>query len=122
MKIRLFDAAALIFSISVFLIFLFYGISRSAGDGYLLIQDQSGESVYSLEQDRVVEIEGPVGESVVVIEDGTARFESSDCRDDLCVLMGSIDEAGEWAACLPNRVFISIEGDTSADEADTLSY
>ena len=103
MKFRLFDAAALIFSISVFLIFFFYGLSRSAGEGYLLIQDQDGESVYSLDQDRVIEIEGPVGESVIVIENGTARFEHSDCRDDLCVLMGSIDEAGEWAACLPNR-------------------
>ena len=122
MKFKILDAAAVLVSVSVFLLFLFYGANRNSEEGYLLIKDEQGESLYSLEEDRRITVHGPVGESVIIIENGAAGFESSDCRDKLCVLMGTVDDGGEWAACLPNRVFISVEGAAENDEADTLSY
>jgi hypothetical protein len=36
--------------------------------------------------------------------------------------MGPVSEAGQWAACMPNRVFISIEGGKPDEEIDILSY
>lgn len=122
MKLKVFDIAALAVSVTVFAVFFIFGLRTGAESGYVLIQEQSGESVYPLDEDRVITVEGPIGESVIVIEDGAARFEHSDCSDNLCVLMGAVDEGGEWAACLPNKVFITIEGGTEADETDTLSY
>ena len=109
-KFKLLDLIALIFSVSVFLLFFLYGNRMNSDGGYLLVQDEEGEYLYPMDEDVEITLEGPVGESVIVIEDGAARFEHSDCQDNLCVLMGEIDEGGEWAACLPNRIFILIEG------------
>ncbi|MDC7228424.1 MAG: NusG domain II-containing protein [Spirochaetales bacterium] len=122
MKLRLFDIVALIISISIFFLFFMYGRALSSENGYLLIQDESGEYLYPMDADRTITVEGPVGESVIVIEDGAAHFEHSDCKDKLCVLMGDISEGGEWAACLPNRVMILVEGGEDEIETDTLSY
>lgn len=116
MKLRMFDGIALVFSLSVFLLFFLYGRSLSKDDGYLLIQDSEGESLYSMAETRDVVVEGPVGESVIHIEGGHASFTHSDCQDQLCVHMGDIESSGEWAACLPNQVFIMIEGGPDDEE------
>ncbi|MBI9107511.1 MAG: NusG domain II-containing protein [Spirochaetales bacterium] len=78
--------------------------------------------IYPLEEDMEVEVEGPIGSSHIIIKDGTAYISSSPCEDQLCVLMGGISEPGQWAACLPNRVFLSIEGGEDDEEIDILSY
>ena len=116
MKLKLFDGIALVFSLTVFLLFFFYGRSLSRDEGYLLIQHSEGESLYSMAETRDIVIEGPVGESVIHIEDGHAAFVHSDCNDQLCVHMGDIEHSGEWAACLPNKVFIMIEGGPDDEE------
>lgn len=89
---------------------------------YLLVKDTAGEFLYSLDKDQTIVADGPVGESVIVIENKTARFEHSDCQNGLCVLMGAISKGGEWAACLPNKVFISIEGGHDEEAPDSLSF
>ncbi len=120
-KFKIFDIISLAFSLVLLVCFFLLSSSLRDEDGYLLVQDISGESLYPLSEDREIRVEGPAGLSVIVVEDGSARFESSACRDSLCVHMGSIDQGGEWAACLPNRVFIYIEGG-EPDETDALSY
>ncbi len=40
----------------------------------------------------------------------------------ICVQKGRISQAGEWLACLPNEVFIRIEGSTSADGVDGQAF
>jgi len=63
-----------------------------------------------------------VGDSVIVIENGKARFESSDCDDKLCVQMGEIYRGGEWSACLPNKIFLYTGGNQSDVEVDAGVY
>ena len=47
----------------------------------------------------------------------------SPCRDKLCVLEGAFSKPGKWAACLPNRVFVSIKGIKTEDTPiDDTSY
>jgi len=46
--------------------------------------------------------------------------EDSPCRDKICVLGGWISHSGEWLACLPNSVFVRVEGaDTGPVDAQT---
>ena len=116
MKIKLFDGIALVVSLTIFLLFFLYGRSLSQDDGYLLIQDSEGESLYSMAEDREIVIEGPVGKSIIEIKGGHAGFIYGDCQDQLCVHMGDIEHSGEWAACLPNQVFIMIEGGPDDEE------
>jgi len=65
---------------------------------------------YALHEDRVIEVEGPLGLTRVVIEDGRAWVEDSPCRDKVCVRMGKVSRPGEEAICLPNRVIVQMKG------------
>lgn len=41
-------------------------------------------------------------------EDGTLKFEESDCPDKVCINTGKIGMVGESAACLPNSIIVKI--------------
>ena len=55
-------------------------------------------------------VRGPLGETGIIIEDGTARIGSSPCPDGLCMHMGRIRHTGETLICVPNRVFVTVRG------------
>lgn len=122
MKLKAFDFIAIIVSLIVFVSLFFAGSEEKDNQAMLIIKSENKQAVYPLSQDKTITVEGPVGKSVIIIQNGTAGFKSSDCKDKLCVLMGTINKSGEWAACLPNRVFISIEGAENAQKYDSLSY
>jgi hypothetical protein len=48
---------------------------------------------------------------LIKIEDGAIAFFESDCPDQVCVHSGFLRRPGQWAACLPNRVLVTILGD-----------
>ena len=122
MKLRFFDIVALIFSLAVFLLFTAYGRSLNKDEGYVIIESSGDQLIYPLSQERSIILEGPIGESVILIEHGTARFSSSECDDDLCVQMGEIHGSGEWAACLPNRIFLYTGGNEEDQGVDSGVY
>jgi hypothetical protein len=76
--------------------------------------------IYPLDAEATVRIPGPLGETVVEIEDGSVRVISSPCPEKICVKTGRISKPGQWIACLPNRVFISIQGRKS-EQPDAIS-
>ena len=102
-----------------FLIFLlFLGITiasflflRSDGktEAHLIIKSSEKEYVYPLSKDREIEISGNIGKSLIVIHDGRAYFKSSPCSNKTCIHMGVVQEENDWAACLPNDIFIRVE-------------
>lgn len=56
--------------------------------------------------DQQLQIAGLIGDSVIQISNGQARFIDSPCRQKVCVHNGWLDKRGQLAACLPNRVAI----------------
>lgn len=52
----------------------------------------------------------------ILAERGRIRFEEADCPDKVCVHTGWISQAGQSAACVPNRVLIKIVGKTSDED------
>jgi hypothetical protein len=67
-------------------------------------------TVTTLTPDRHVRIAGPIGESTIEIRAGQARFLRSPCAGKVCVHSGWLREAGQLAACLPNRISIQLLG------------
>jgi len=63
-----------------------------------------------LTPDRTVTAHGPMGDSVIEINHGRARFLSSPCSGQVCVHAGWLETAGAVAACLPNHVSIQLLG------------
>ncbi|MDR1104879.1 MAG: NusG domain II-containing protein, partial [Treponema sp.] len=72
--------------------------------------------VFPLAAAERLAVPGPLGETMVEIRDGRARIVSSPCMNQICVAAGAVHTPGQWTACLPNRVMVSISG--SGREAD----
>ena len=74
----------------------------------LIITSGEKEYAFSLAQDRLLEIDGAIGKSVIEIQDGRAFFKDSPCKNKICVHTGAVSGENDWAACLPNDVFIRV--------------
>ncbi len=105
-------------AVIVLTIFLF---TRSFAGGAsavrLKVTAPSFEEYYSLDQQKLLEVPGPLGNTTVVIRDGRAWIQDSPCREKICIKMGKIKRPGEQAVCLPNRVIIEIEGNKKSIDA-----
>ena len=78
---------------------------------YIRIQAGAEEPVTAeLDPDRILQVHGPLGDSIIEIKELQARFLSSPCKGQQCVHSGWLEAAGELAACLPNRVSIQLLG------------
>lgn len=55
---------------------------------------------------------------LIVAENGTIRFEHSDCEDKLCIASGELKRSGDIAVCLPAKTVISVIG----SEVDAVVY
>ncbi len=94
----------------ILLIFtLTYGFNGS--ERYVEITNVKSSTRYDPDVNRVVEVEGPIGITRVIIEDGRAWVEDSPCRDKICIKMGTVSRPGEEAVCLPNRVIVQMKGE-----------
>lgn len=96
--------------------------SSGSGAARLSVKTESGEFVYPLDRDARVAAAGPLGNTVIVISGGKARILDSPCDNKTCVAMGEIWRNGQWASCLPNRVFLSVSGGSKKVEVDAAAY
>ena len=84
---------------------------RPPGDTVEVLIDGVSYATYSLDEDRVVDIDtGDDGSqhNRLVIRDQTAFVESASCFDGICAGHRPISREGESIACLPHRVVIIV--------------
>ena len=111
----LFLATIIYFSINIF-------IGNNGKTKQLVIESGDNLWYYQLDKNKEVKIQGILGESTIKIEDGFVFFENSPCPNKLCVHSSAISKNGDWVACLPNGVFVRIEGNNEISEIDGISY
>ncbi|MDR0302439.1 MAG: NusG domain II-containing protein [Treponema sp.] len=87
----------------------------------VLIRGQDKEWTFPIETIETVTVGGPLGNTVVKINEGRAWIESSPCDNQTCVGMGHVWRQGQWALCLPNKVMLFIEG-TDDEYVDSISW
>ena len=58
----------------------------------------------------------------IVLSGGAARFELSDCPDQICVRSGFLALPGQMAVCVPNRTALLIVERRPGDDIDTFAY
>ena len=75
---------------------------------------------YDLNQTRELHIKGPLGESIISISNGQARFKQSPCTSQYCVHQGWLSHAGQVAICLPNQISLQLMG--AKNTYDSLNY
>jgi hypothetical protein len=77
----------------------------------ITVKGDSGVWVFPHDAVETVTAPGPLGNTVVEIRGGRAHIVSSPCANQTCVAAGSIHSRGQWLACLPNRVLVSVDGE-----------
>jgi hypothetical protein len=82
------------------------------------VSGTEGRWLYPLNAVETIRVTGPVGDTVVQIEDGTARVVYSSCRNQLCIAASPVRKRGQWIACLPNQVLVSIDNVETVDSGN----
>jgi hypothetical protein len=87
----------------------------------VFIQGHNSEWTFQHDTEETVVVNGPLGNTIVRIRDKSAWIEASPCENQTCVASGVIARQGQWAACLPNKVLLIIEGyDEREDGVDVI--
>jgi hypothetical protein len=89
------------------------------GKAQVTIRGQDRAWVFPLNAEETISVPGPLGDTVIRIHGGSAAITASGCNNQTCVAAGHLSQQGQWAACLPNNVFLLIEG--KADDAPDAS-
>ncbi len=87
------------------------------------VQIRVGNNIYgtySLNQQRNIHVHGELGEIIVSITQGKARFIKSPCTNQYCVHQGWLKRAGQAAICLPNQISLELIGENKP--YDSLNY
>ena len=103
------------------LLFFSFGRSKKNRDETSWAVIRSGGQIIaeidlSQSDQKVIQIEGPLGISQAKIEGNSIRMLSSPCPDKICIQQGKIRENGQSIVCVPNKVSISIESKGGIDE------
>ena len=75
---------------------------------------------YSLSQNRIVSLSGPIGETKVMIDNGKVAIISSPCPNHYCVNMGHLYAPGGALICVPNEIIVRV-GDDGSQKLDAIS-
>jgi len=94
----------------------YHGIAQEAR----IITPGQKDIIIPLTRNAEFEIEGPLGISVIVVENGKARFSVAPCQGKQCVRSGWLERNGTFAACLPNRVSLFLSDPEQA--YDTINF
>ena len=95
---------------------------RPAGSRVIVERDGTVLFTATLHETKEVFLDGPAGGLTLAIANGAVRVSEAGCRDKICVRMAAISRAGEWIACVPNRLIVRVEGaDSERKGYDLLS-
>jgi hypothetical protein len=84
---------------------------------------RSGGKIFrevSLLENAEISVPGPLGSSIISIQNHQARITSDPSPRQYCVRQGWLKNAGEIAICLPNQVSIELTG--GPKKYDSLNY
>ena len=101
-------------------LFIYY---RSTDQEGRKVRIEAPEQIYFLpfDQTTVIKVKGTLGSSQIEINLSGARFNTSPCLHKICIKNGWIRLAGEVAACVPNRVILTVEGKALPKGLDAVS-
>jgi hypothetical protein len=121
-RLRPFDYGIIILAV-LFTGFSAFTIYRNpGGESRIVLKGPGGSWVYPRDHRaaELINVAGPLGDTVVELRDGGARVLSSPCANQICIASGTIHARGQWIACLPNQVLVTIEAEAPGGAGDEL--
>ncbi|MFA6689191.1 MAG: NusG domain II-containing protein [Sphaerochaetaceae bacterium] len=121
-KLHIGDALVVALSAILVVLLSIRAYGGAAYRPYALVSNGTRTWRYPLDTEIHAAIAGLNGDTIIHISDGAISIEDSPCPTKSCVAMGSISHKGQWLVCMPNGIFITIEGSTeSGQEVDDVS-
>jgi hypothetical protein len=77
------------------------------------VQIETAGRVYQtlpLHASHTLAVPGPLGKTIVAIDQGTVHVVDSPCRAKICVKTGEISHTGQLIVCIPNQVVVRVTG------------
>lgn len=110
-----------IVAILVFSLLVLTVMTLTRKEGATVVVEVNGECVaeYPLALNGVYILNG--GTNTLAIENGTARMSDSSCPDHICENKGKIKYVGQTIVCLPNKLTVTVKGDSSDGGVDFVS-
>ncbi len=109
--------------LALLVLFVHYGVPGSTGTQARIA---SGNALYAqvpLSRAQVYRVPGLLGISEIEVRDGQIRFNSSPCPGQQCVHSGWAKRGGEFIACVPNRVSVTVLGQgAGGDYYDSITF
>ena len=68
-----------------------------------------------LGRENYITVQGALGPVLIGVDASGIRILNSRCPNKLCMRMDAINHAGDWIACVPNKLVIRIEGESGVD-------
>lgn len=102
----------IVLSIAICILFFIHSFYYKEGTEVLVTVEGVEYGRYSLQKNETIQINDC---NVLMINNGKADMISADCPDKLCVKQKPISRVGESIICLPNKVVVSILGDSKGE-------
>lgn len=106
------DTVTLVCAIALlpYLYLHYWGTSTAVADVAVIQSGTDNAVEIPLETDQRLNIAGPLGDTVIEVDQGRVRFVKSPCRGKQCIHSGWLHKSGEFAACLPNKISLAVTG------------
>lgn len=121
LPLKLLDLVALLCSLGVAGAITRWVLGTRRGRPIIRVTSADDTWLLRPDTDQVLEVSGPLGNNRIVVRDGSVFVESAPCANQICVRTGRVSRPGQWIACLPNRVFVAVEGGAE-EQIDARSY
>ena len=127
-----YDKILIIFLIIISLILLlipFYYLNSNSESGEMILKVQQGDELVrtisladSYEKEIIFEVEGPIGNHIIEVNQGRVRVKKAPEADPLkiCQKTGWIERTGPTIICVPNNLSIWLESTNS--DLDGMSW
>ncbi len=112
---------SLVFLILALMVLLLSLKTYGGPSGYVQVRTPSAVYRFALSSDQVVDVDGPLGPTTIRIAGGKASIIDSSCPTKSCTLQRPIASSGQWIACLPNHVLLTIVGSAQSTEVDDVA-
>jgi hypothetical protein len=117
-----FDIGTVGIALSITILSAVYVYAGKDAQNRVFIEGPQERWIFSLDHTETIAVSGPLGDTIVELRDRQIRVLASPCDNQTCVTAGSIRTHGQWIACLPNHVLVSIDSEKKQDEPDAAAW
>jgi len=114
------DIIVILIAIIITAFSIFHLTQNNNSNLKVYIDTPNGTYIYNLDTDKDLEFTGPLGITYITIKNNKAFFTDSPCANKICIHTAAAQKNGDWIACLPNRIFLRIEGKNNTEETSDL--